>query len=207
MSGRRIATRSAFWGHPAFWLALVAVVAGFQIVRAVRARPPSAPPVLGQAPEFQATTVRNEPISTATLAGKVWVATFLPTACGLKCLARTAQLYQVQHRGRNLGDAFAIVTFGVDPRYDDPATLLGFAEAHRASPRLWKFVHDATPETLRAFDEIAKRAGIANAVEKARAFLLVDGAGQVRGVYDADGPATDSLLRDVGLLVNGVGVK
>ncbi len=202
--------------RPLFWLAAVALLAGFPIVRALRVRLPPPPPLLGAMPAFSLVdplgqTVRFTPGAAGAfeeISGRVWIASFLAPkeAIASPFLAR---LQELQDRLRNLGESFALVSFCRDAT---PAELAAVGRARRASPRLWKLLAGQPPEL-----EAAAEAAFAKAVggklsdvdreslTRGNSLLLVDGRGRIRGVYDgSDKLAVETLIGEVGLLANHV---
>ena len=67
-----------------------------------------------------------------------------PWDSSVKALARYPQIvfYMEQQIDwtRNLGDAFHLVTFTVDPENDTPERLAAYASLYHASPARWTFL-------------------------------------------------------------------
>ena len=159
----------------------------------------------------------------------MWVLSAIETSSP-SALDLAKQLGKIQHRVRNLGPAFHLVTVGLDPIADGPDRLHDFSDHHRVSPRIWSFL-SGEPEKLRqaqgalglerftaestgssAADVAERRAedrrralrpAPPDGVGGPLAVAVVDGKMRVRGRYDlADPTAIDTLLYHVGLLVN-----
>jgi protein SCO1/2 len=176
-----LAARAAV-GRPLAWAALVAVLAGWPVLRSVRTAIPPPPPVLGVVPRFDLADQAGRPFGSPDLAGRVWIA-------GSGAPGDTAALARVQARARNLEPALHLVTFGADPAHRAPERRAALARSLRASPRMWTFL-GPPPEDVRA----ALGAG---------GLALVDGAARVRGRYDPSAAdAVDRIVRDAALLVN-----
>src|SRR2546427_7051085 len=121
---------SGLVGKPVFWVIAMAVIFAAPIVRSVRAKLPPALPALGVIEDFTLTDQFGQPFGSAQLRGKVWVADFIFTRCPTVCPLLTERMGKVQHRARNLGTAFQLVSFTVDPEWDTPERLAVYAHAH-----------------------------------------------------------------------------
>jgi protein SCO1/2 len=166
--------------------------------------------VLGTVPPFELTDQEGRPFGSRDLAGRVWVASFVFTRCETVCPRVTARMARVQGRTRNLEPALHLVSFSVDPEHDTPARLAAYAQAHRASPRMWTFLTGpagAVQETVERGLRVSMGKGPADpspaGISHGTHLVLVDGAGRIRGYYDpGDADAVDRVVRDAALLVN-----
>ena len=198
---------NAVVARPVAWALLVAFIAAWPIVWALRTPVPPRLKVLGTLPPFELTAQDGSPFGSKDLAGRVWVASFIFTRCDTVCPAITRQMARIQGRTRNLEPAFHLVSISVDPEFDDPARLAVYARAHRASPRMWTFLTgpiDAVRETvvrgLRISMDPERPGGDAF---HGTHLVLVDGEGRIRGYYDPeDAGAVERVVRDAALLVN-----
>ena len=201
-------------GRPLFWLAFVVIIMGFMVVRTMTLPLPPPLPILATVPEFSLTDQSGKPFGSGDLIGRVWVADFVFTRCPTVCPLLTDKMAALQHRARNLGDAFRLVSFSVDPAYDTPAVLAAYASAHKASPRMWEFL-TGTPEAVKkTVVEGMKVAmgrdstGPADPAEfgtifHGTHFVLVDQVLRIRGYYDSSDPeAIETLVRDIGMVAN-----
>lgn len=199
----------ALVARPLFWLALIATIAAWPVVWALRSPVPPPLPVLGTLPSFELVDQSGRPFGSRDLAGRVWVASFIFTRCDTECPAITRQMARIQSRARNLEPAFHLVSISVDPEYDSPARLAEYARAHRASPRMWTFVTGAS-EPIRETVVKGFRVSMGHdpgtgpeGITHGTHLVLVDGAGRIRGYYDGESPATvDDVVRDAAILVN-----
>jgi cytochrome oxidase Cu insertion factor (SCO1/SenC/PrrC family) len=212
-------------GRRAFWAAFVLIAFSFPVSRVIRKSMPPKLPVLGTVGAFQLVNQKGTPFGTAELEGRVWVMSAIHTSSA-SAVDLAKELGKIQHRSRNLGQAFHLVTVGLDPVADAPDRLLEFSNHHRVSPRLWSFL-SGDPAALRlahaglglqliAQESAAtsKDAPVGPGPRDAPApkfdsekgplsVAVVDGKMRVRGRYDlADPTAIDTLLYHVGLLVN-----
>jgi protein SCO1/2 len=202
--------RGRFFVSPLFWILLVTFVCGGTIVRSVRNRLPAAPPVLAQVGDFELIGQHGKPFGSEQLRGKVWVADFIFTRCPTICPTLTERMFQVQHRSRNLSEAFHIVSFTVDPEHDTPEVLAEYAFKNRHTPRVWTYVTGERAEIHRiVVDDMKMAMGVEGDTSEpdniyhGPHFVLIDQAMRVRGYYDTDHEGElNRLLQDAGLLAN-----
>ena len=188
---QRLAARLV--GSPLFWVLFLVVAFGWPLVRVARTALPPPLPVLGAVPSFELVDQNGQPYGTGQLKGRVWLLSAIEIATPSADKLAT-EIGKIQHRVRNLGPAFHLVTIAVDPEMNDPARLLEFAGHHRVSPRMWSFLSGDVDATRRA----AAAAG-----DRSLSVVLVDQQMRARGHYDlADPTAIDLLLYHAGLLVN-----
>jgi protein SCO1/2 len=197
--------------RPGFWLALLAVPAAWPLIWSLKTPVPPRLPVLATLPAFQLTDQAGRPFGSQALEGRAWVASFIFTRCATICPSITAKMTRIQARTRNLGSAFHLVSFSVDPEYDTPERLQAYARAHHASPRLWSFLTGPEEEVKAAVVDGLKVAmgreasadGRLDGIFHGSHLVLVDQRGRVRGYYDSDDPeVVDRVTRDAGLLAN-----
>jgi protein SCO1/2 len=213
--GARVQARlGALVARPLFWVCFVIVAMGWPIVRTLRIELPPPLPVLATIPDFTLTDQTGHAFGSADLKGRVWVADFIFTRCPSVCPRLTDAMAKLQYRARNLGDAFRLVSFSVDPAYDTPPVLTAYAGVHRASPRTWAFLTGAPDAVKRVVVEGLKvsmgrdAGGPIDAADFGSIFhgthlVLVDPLLRIRGYYDATEPdAVDVLVADLGMLVN-----
>jgi protein SCO1 len=183
---------------------LVAAATGYQ-----RLSRPEPPPVLGRVPDFQLTNRDGRKISLADLAGRPWVADFIFTSCPASCPMMSLRLSAFD---QELPDDLEhhLVSFSVDPEHDTPEVLQSYAESFDAPPH-WLFltgtrdqIYDLSKQgfKLGVDDSPGATAGpagdAAEPILHSTRFTLVDGAGNIRGYYDAfDQAAVERLRRDL----------
>lgn len=204
-------TVSRLVGKPSFWIVFTLAIFSMLIFGALRRETPHAPALRVPLPAFELTNERGERYGSADLKGRVWVADFVFTSCPTVCPKLTKRMAEVQHRARNLGDAFHLVTFTVDPENDTPERLAAYAKTYRASPRRWTFLTgtlgDVETTVVKGFkmalgkEELAPSSGIFS-IFHGEKLVLVDQEGAIRGYYDADDEGINQLMRDAGLVAN-----
>ena len=147
-------------------------------------------PVLFQSPDFSLVNQENKPIKLDNFKGKVWIADFIFTRCGGPCPMMTSHMAGLQKTLNGLPIRF--VSFSVDPTNDMPEVLKQYAAKHGADESNWDFL--TGPENR---STLAVAAGMKIAAMPAQGespiihsvkFVLVDGAGQIRGYYEGTKP-------------------
>ncbi|MBI3847439.1 MAG: SCO family protein [Planctomycetes bacterium] len=201
---------AAIVAKPLFWVLAIAVLVTMPIVWAMHLKLPPPLPVLSTVPEFSFVDQNGKPFGTEQLRGKVWVASFVFTRCTGPCPDITKKMAAIQHRARNLEPAFRLVTFSVDPKHDTPERLAEYAKSFHASAFMWSFLTGPVDDVKRfvvkgmklTMDDDQPDSELADITHDTH-FVLVDGAGRIRGYYDSEKPEMeDDILRDAGLLLN-----
>jgi len=148
-------------------------------------------PVLFTAPDFALQDQNNTTFEHAQLRGKVWVADFIFTTCKSLCPLMTQQMSQFQKMTE--GTPIQMVSFSVDPETDTPAVLKAYARANGSDESRWHFLTGTKVQTWQVSKGMKLAVGddVGGMVMHSSHFLLVDGAGKIRGVYD---------YKDVGFL-------
>ena len=157
-------------------------------------------PVLWKAPQFSYLDQDAKPFTQADLRGHVYIADFIFTQCTTACPIMTARMRMLQQA---LTDpALRFVSFSVDPKHDTPAALSDYRKLWHGDPARWTLL-STTPAGLAqtaADMRVAVQKGTdpTNPILHSSLFILVDGDGNVRGVYDSiDDAAVEKLKSDV----------
>ena len=137
------------------------------------------------APGFTLTDQDGKVFDSGQLHGKVWVADFVFTTCTGLCPMMTEQMHEFQKLTD--GSQIQIVSFSVDPEHDTPAALMAYAKMNKADLSRWHFL-TGEKETLWKISNAMKlavgRGDGSHQIMHSSHFLLVDGEGHVRAVYD-----------------------
>lgn len=172
-------------------------------------------------PAFTLTDHQGAAFDSARLEGKVWLANFVYTRCTMECPLLTSRMKQVADRleaERLLGGPVEIVSFSVDPGYDNPERLAAYARRFGITSPSWHFLTGPVPqvESLlgQAFkvgirrwegEEAHKSAtlqpGASYAVAHSFRFVLVDAEGRIRSYYPGLEVDIDTVVEDVENLV------
>jgi protein SCO1 len=201
---------AALVGSPRFWILFVLIGVGFPMARAMRQQLPPPLPVLGKVPAFMLIDQNSQPFGSPQLEGRVWLANFIFTRCPTICPVFTGKMAKVQHRARNLGESFHLVSFTVDPEHDTAAVLQDYARRNKVSPRMWSFLTGPREDIKKTVVDGLKvhmtKDGPDDdlmSIGHGSHFVLVDAQMQIRGYYDsANEESVNNLLRDAGLLAN-----
>ena len=140
------------------------------------------------APPFTLTDQDGQPFGSEQLKGKVWIVTLFYTSCPGPCPMMTGRLKKIQDK---LDDPHVeMVSVSVDPDHDTPAKMKDYANAVGAKVGRWAFLTGTPAQVQQVADglKLGYEPAAANAgqIVHATKFLLVDKAGQVRGVYHTD---------------------
>lgn len=196
--------------HPALWLGVAVMALGMTVLSLGFLRARSEPlPRLGSLPDFSFTREDGSTWGSAQLRGHPFVANFIFTRCPTVCPAFTRKMARVQKDTDTFGPGLQLVSFSVDPTYDTPERLAEYARKHGANPARWSFL---TGDYARIKDTVVSSFKISMGRESmdeadvlgifhGNHFVLVDGAGEIRGYYESvDDEAVERLLRDAARL-------
>jgi len=161
-------------------------------------RNPDAPlPVLWPVPSYRLVDQDGRTRTPEELRGSVWVADFIFTSCKSVCPVLSAKMVQVQ---RAIADPrLKFVSFSVDPERDTPEALKAYAKRWAPDETRWTLLAntraslDALSKGMKTFIE---RQPDPDATVHSAELFLIDGKGQVRGLYATDGTSFDELLPD-----------
>jgi protein SCO1 len=143
------------------------------------------PDDFGPVGDFSFTERSGRTVTSADLAGKVWVASFVFTRCTGPCPQVTGTVARLQKDIDN-DPGVRLVTFTVDPEHDDPDELKRYADHFSAGER-WLFLTGPEKEIDRLLIENfhvgVDRAG-GKEVTHSTKLALVDRKGHIRGYFD-----------------------
>jgi protein SCO1/2 len=175
-------------------------------------------------PEFSLVDQEARPFTLSTLAGKVWIADFIYTACPSVCPRLTRRMHEIQERTADFGHELQLVSISVDPENDTPERLRRFAAEYHADFGRWTFVTgpfdsiertvvqgfkvamgktpspEGVPSGERGHDA-SQGGGSLLSLFHGERLVLVDQRGRIRGYYDADDDGVERLLRAANRLV------
>lgn len=212
----------ALWVRGILWAVLLMVVCGVAAVWWVtdRGARQSRTAVVGQSPELPvyseipaAELVASDgtTVTTAGLGGRPRVVDVIFTRCALTCPLMTSKMLAL---GTELPTGVGRVSISVDPEHDDPETLTEYARSYGIGPDDdWLFL-TGTPAAIRqvVLDGLLLGYGETEAegdeadlepLTHSSRFVLLDGAGKVRGYYDAfEEGDVDRLVADATTLLH-----
>lgn len=180
-------------------LAVLALRAGLR-EQALAAHDGTAPataealPVLGEIGDFTLTDQSGAPFEASSLAGKIYVADFFFTSCSGICPVMSKAMADVQQEFT--GDhRVAFVSITVDPATDTPEVLTRYAARYGAEPGRWHFLTGEADAIQRLAKERFLLGYGDEPVNHSSRFVLVDGAGAIRGFYFGNEPASIAALK------------
>ena len=168
-------------------------------------------PVIAIIPAFSLFDQNGSSFDDTALRDRVWVASFIYTACPGPCprLVRRVAKLQKDFDG---DPRVRFLSFSVDPERDSTDVLAGYAKVHGIDGEQWRLLTGATGAVTglvrdgfslvlaAAGEEISGDDGpIIHSVH----LVLVDGEMRVRGYYDSNDPeALERLAHDTGSLLD-----
>ena len=195
------------------WLIGLGLVATLVVGGLVARRSPE-PPVYWAAPAFALVDHEGDSLRSGDIAGTAWIASFVFTHCTSVCpvITRTmAGLRDSLEAHQLLGRRIRLLSFSLDPVRDTPEVLRKYAgEFGGSPPGEWAFLTGGQPEaTLRLVSQgfhLAVQPLPATPADSESGYqimhstrlVLVDGEGQIRGLYQANEPeAMERLATDL----------
>jgi cytochrome oxidase Cu insertion factor (SCO1/SenC/PrrC family) len=149
-------------------------------------------PALAMVPEFQLTDQAGATITREDLHGKVWVAAFIFTRCTVECPMLIGSLKGLQGWVAE-EENVRLVSFTVDPEFDTPEVLAGYAREIGADTSRWIFVTGQRDSIYRLAREgfllgvspaeSTGSEGGAVEIPHSQRLVLVDARGRIRGYY------------------------
>jgi protein SCO1/2 len=201
-------------GSPVAWALVFGVLFGLPLVRSVRRRLGAAPAVLATLPAFTLTDQAGRTFGTRELAGKVWVADFIFTACQEACPLMSTRMQELGRRTKNLGPDFHLVSISVDPDRDTPARLAEYAARYGANPVQWSFltgpaaaIQDTATEGFKiGVDRTAVTPDGGQTfweIFHGEHLVLVDRQLRIRGYFTTSPEDMNRLVEAIGRVANG----
>lgn len=172
------------------------------------------PPVYYALPPFELLDRDGEPFGSQELRGKIWIANFIFTRCGATCPLQSSALAGMRRKLDAAAgpERLRIVSISVDPEYDRPEVMRAYAENYGAERGRWHFLTGERAAIARLAEQGFKlpvEDDPGNAISPilhSPRFVLVDGAGNVRGYYDGlEHEGRQELLADLETLLAEAG--
>ncbi len=145
--------------------------------------------------EFLLTERGGKTITDKDLRGNVWVGSYIFTRCNGPCPAVTSAMQRLQKdlAPELQSGKLKLVTFTVDPVYDDRKALNTYADARGADPKHWlfltgdeKIVHKLLREQFKQAVERNPDPGAkeGDAFDHGTRLVVVDRDGTIRAMYE-----------------------
>ncbi len=190
----------------------LAVAATFVIFwsRGWSMQPTSLPalPVVKRLPEFTFLKRDGRTVTRDDLLGSIWIADFIFTTCAGPCPTLSLRMRSLQQGIAKYDGDVKLVSFSVDPTYDQPPVLRAYAKRYQADPKLWWFLTSGDEESMhelvqKGFLQALSPSTGGSAIIHSTQFVLVDRKGAIRTWYDGLEAASKALiLRDVEILLS-----
>lgn len=158
--------------------------------------------------DFSFTNQHNETFGKSDLAGTWWIADFVFTNCETVCLPMTSNMAAMQDKIKKEELPVQLVSFSVDPEFDQPDVLLEYGEEYGSDFDSWNFLTGYDYETIRNLSIKSFRAML-KAPQKSSddqvmhdtRFFLVDPEGNIVKGYDGvPNSSIDEIIADLQVL-------
>lgn len=196
-----------------FWVLFLLFGFSYPIYRSMNRTLPPELPVIAHVPEFELISENGQRFGSKDLQGRVYLANFVFSRCPTVCPKMLLDLEKIQKRIRGTGKKVAIVTFTVDPEYDNEKVLFDLARKHDANPYTWTFLTGSDKEAMFKLYRDGFKVGVEQNpkdmfdIAHSEKIVLVDGENRVRGFYSFETNDVNKLMIDVGLLINRPSTK
>lgn len=161
-------------------------------------------PILFDAPPFELIDQRGRTVTNADFAGAPFVATLFFTECTGPCPMMIGRMNELQSA---IADPrVRLVSISVNPTQDTPQVLSDYAARVGAEAGRWFLLTSEGERSIAvalAFRLAVQPASAERPILHAEEFLLVDGRGRVRGIYNhRDEASMSALKRDAARLAS-----
>jgi protein SCO1/2 len=196
-----------------FWVLFITFGFSYPIYRSLNRILPPELPIISQVPDYELISENGQRFGSKDLKGRIYLANFIFARCPSVCPKMMTEMEQIQNRVRGTGKKVAIVTFTVDPEYDNEKVLFDLARKHHANPYTWTFLTGSDKEAMFKLYRDGFKVGVEqnpkNMIDIAHSekIVLVDGENRVRGYYSFETNDVNKLMIDVGLLINRPSTK
>lgn len=151
-------------------------------------------PVLRTVTPFEGIDQNGKPLTSSSLKGHTWLASFFFTRCETICPALNTVQTTLQ---RDFADRIQFVSISSDPEFDSPPVMKTYGEQFGAKDGIWWFVNMPQEKML---DVAANGLGLippGSPEMHSTRFVLVDSAMKVRGYYDSADSSDVAKLRSI----------
>jgi len=159
-------------------------------------------------PDFTFTNQLGQPVGKAEMVGKVTIVDFFFTSCPSICPLMSTEMERVNDMFRE-EPKIQILSISIDPEFDTPEILKGYADKYNAQAGKWDFLTGEKTETY----QLAKCGfilptldgmGVPDDFAHSDKFVLVDELGRIRGFYSGTNrEEVDLLMLEAKVLMYG----
>lgn len=144
----------------------------------------------------------EETVTDEDLEGNYWVANMVFTRCPTVCNMMTPNMSSLQADLQNKGLEVPIVSFTVDPEFDDPEQLRSYGENYNADFEEWHFLTGYEQEDIEviaqdSFASVVEEDPEANDIIHSTQHYLIDPNGQVIRQYNGMETDTEPIAEDI----------
>ena len=201
---QRLVGRKTFWGLVCTLLFI------YPIYRSMNRTLPPDLPVYSSVPSFSFTSEFGKTFGSNNLKGKIYFVSFTNADYinSHPSVMKTLRVIQKRMRGvRNDASHISLATW---PTLDNPKVLYGLARKFQANPFYWNFLTGESTvdfinknfKPLMVEQNLIKENASIDDLVNLNKIVLVDRIGQVRGFYSMDKNSINTLMINVGLLIN-----
>src|SRR5699024_8943903 len=154
--------------------------------------------------DFNFTTQDNEHFSLDDLNETWWIADFIFTNCTSVCLPMSTNMSALQDELKEKNIDIQLISFSVDPDYDQPEVLSDYAAEYDADLSNWTFLTGYDFQTIRELSIKSFRSplpvpeGNTDQVMHGTSFYLVTPEGKIIKSYDGVSPSEiDNIIDDL----------
>lgn len=200
---------------------ILALLIGFSCKSESENTPPTELPIMGERyvddnqdtvyheiADFSFVNQIGDTITNADVEGKIYVADFFFTTCPTICPIMKKEMLRVFEKYQDQPN-FRILSHSIDPTHDTQIVLKDFAEKLGVEDAsTWNFLTGDQEKIFEIGQTSYLTTAMADQAEAggflhSGAFLLVDGNGRIRGVYDGTkSDQVDRLISDIPKLLN-----
>lgn len=156
--------------------------------------------------DFSLTNQHDEAVTRDDLSGRVYVVNFFFATCAGICRAMNRNMKRIQDAYSGADDV-ALLSHSVTPEEDTPAVLANYAREFECNRGQWHLLTGPKSEIYALgresyfIEQDAAKAGSDDAFIHSENFVLVDGNGHIRGIYNGlNRVEVDQLIGDIARL-------
>lgn len=156
--------------------------------------------------DFSLTNQHNETVTGDDLSGRVYVVNFFFATCAGICRAMNRNMKRIQDAYSGAEDV-ALLSHSVTPDEDTPAVLANYAREFECTRGQWHLLTGPKSEIYALgrqsyfIEQDAAKTGSDDAFIHSENFVLVDGNGHIRGIYNGlNRVEVDQLIGDIARL-------
>ncbi len=196
-----------------FWVFFITFGFSFPIYKSLYRTLPAELPIISHVPDYELISENGQSFGSKDLKGRTYLANFVFSRCPSVCPKMLTELEKIQKRIRGTGRKVAIVTFTVDPDFDNQTVLFELARKRNANPHVWTFLTGKDKTYMFNLFKDGFKVGVESNpkslfdIAHSEKIVLVDSENRVRGYYAFEQNSINQLMIDVGLLINRPSTK